>query len=667
MNLNTFHRPGDGCGRQPRPLRPGFRALWPLTIVIAATPTPPASQSQINFIDASEIAGIAFKHSNGASGDKHLPETMGAGAGWIDFDGDGRLDLYLVDSGRLPATGSADSEGAAQAALRSARDADHREAGDDGRNLLYRGVGEGVFTIAATAAADDDGYGMGVTAADYDNDGWLDLYVTNFGPNVLLRNNGDGSFSRVENAATGDNRWSASAVWSDLDADGWLDLYVTNYIAYDIANARYCEEPLRDTRSYCHIDLFDGVADQLFHNNGDSDFEDVSAAAGVVNAAEDKGLGVVTGDLNDDGRIDMYVANDTAQNFLYVHTAVARPRNQAGGESDPDGSHALGFEDIGLFSGTGYSEDGKAQAGMGTNAADLDGDGSLEILVTNFAFEPNNLFRRITPGAYVDDTYALGLGEASLPTLGFGITAADFDGDGDTDVAVANGHILDNVAELKDNATYAQSNHLFTNQLTDLRRAALREGQTIAPAALSRGFSTASAAWRPTRELLVETGADAGPGFALSEVSRGLAAGDADGDGDPDLVVTNSAGRARYLRNDSTSAQPPNQRAVLRLRGRGSSRDALGAVVIVTPLGGDPDSDGAAGSGQRRDVRSASSYCSQDSMDLYIGLGKSRRARVEIRWLDGRVETINAINAGQLTLIVEGRGAIATAALRPSS
>lgn len=592
-----------------RAFQRGGRRLLAVPLLLAAPAM--AQQDAPSFVDATARAGIDFVHDTGARGDKHLPETMGGGVAWLDFDNDGTDDVYLVQSGPLPGDGAAPRG-----------------------NVLFRNDGHGNFRSRAVGI-EDAGYGMGAAAADFDGDGWVDVYVTNFGPNALYRNNGDGTFTRLQ-AGVEDPRWSASAAWGDLDLDGLADLFVTNYLLYDLATAPYCGRQDLGVRSYCHVDLFDGVADALFRNRGDGRFDDVAEAAGVAQAAEGKGLGVAMADLDRDGTTDIYVANDTQQNFLYLNRGDWR------------------FVDEGLFSGAGYSDAGKAQAGMGVVIADLDGDAGDEILVTNFAFETNNLYRLLAPGSYLDETYLLGLGEPGLATLSFGISAFDADADGDLDVAVANGHILDNVSEVQDNAAYAQPNHLFVNRLTALRRAALDSG------ALAAGAAPAGpSGWRPRSDLLRESHAAAGPGFALVEVSRGLAVGDADGDGLADLAVVNSGQPARLLRNDTAGGE----RLVLRLRGRAANRDALGARVVVIPgVDGDASAvaDGARGFAQLREVRSADSYCSQSSTDLHIGLGTSSHARVEIVWPGGESQVIERVEAGQRLVIVQGRPPVGT-------
>ena len=583
------------------PFRPIRRHRVPMAVLLclllpAAGPTQDAGA--LRFVDVTAESGLDFVHERGARGAKHLPETMGAGVVWVDYDGDGDQDLYLVQSGPLPV-------------------AEEPPLG----NMMFRN--DSGHLTPVRAGAEHSGYGMGVAAADWDGDGFTDLFISNLGPDVLLRNNGDGTYSVQVSSGIEDARWSASAAWGDLDLDGLADLYVTKYVVYDFATALACGEQQFENRSYCHIDLFVADTDTVYRNAGDGTFEDRSDQAGVTNAVEGKGLGVVIGDVTGDGYPDIYVANDTQQNFLYVNRG--------------DWS----FEEQGLFSGTGYSESGAGMAGMGTDMADLDGDGRAEILVTNFAFENNNLYREVAPGAYLDESSSLGFGGPGFAALSFGITTLDADADGDIEIAVANGHILDNVTTVQDNTTYPQRNHLFENHLTDMRRARLASGDASARAT----------GWRPEANLFTEGSMAAGSGFASIDVSRGMATGDLDGDGLPDLAVTNSGGPARLLAN---RAPAPGHRLVVRLRGRASNRDALDAQVTVTPVGGDPGEDGAAGFAQLKSVRSGSSYLSQGAADLYFGLAASDAARVEIRWPDGELQAIESVAADQLLLVIQG-------------
>jgi hypothetical protein len=597
----------------------------------ASTPT------AMTFEDVSDSAGIDFIHTMGRSARKHLPETMGSGVAWLDYDADGIWDLYFVDSGFLWDSSGIEAQAAAEHPVMD--------------NALYRGLAVGTFSRATDAGVADAGFGQGVTAADYDGDGWTDLYVTNYGANTLYRNNGDGTFSDVTSAAgVGDTGWGVSASWGDLNGDNLPDLYVVNYLVYDLETAPYCRDQAKGILSYCHVDLFEGQRDVLYLNRGDGTFVDITNDAGLAIAGpiEGKGLGVVMGDINEDGHIDIYVANDMTRNFLFQNRGD------------------LTFEDFGLAAGVGFSYEGMPQAGMGVDLGDMDGDGHLDIVVTNFDSQSNNLYRAHGPGFFLDDAYTVGIGESSFRQLGFGVAMIDLDGDGDLDLPVANGHILEVIQQLKANITYEQPNQVFRNRLDELRAEAIAGGELaprdspesrIGPEIFGQDVS-GDTRWRPHGALLIDASETAGAAIVRERVSRGLAFADIEGDGWPDLAISNSDGPAEVLRNTTARA---NQRLTLRLRGRRSNREAFGARVWVTPVS--PDGS-VAGFTQSFEVKSASSYCSQNATDLYIGLGQAGMADVEIRWPSGDIERLGALTAGQLALIVQGRGQVASVPLR---
>lgn len=587
-------------GRWPATTRP-----WPGLLCAAvalgsptgATPSrPPGAGVQtaavaIRFVDVATERGLDFVHTAGKTADKHLPETMGSGAAWLDYDSDGAWDLYFVDSGVLedttPMTPPSPTAGA---------------------NRLYRATPSGTYAAAEQAGLGDRGYGMGVAVADYDADGWVDVYVTNFGADALFRNNGDGSFANVTaQLGVGDARWGASAGWGDLDHDGFPELYVSNYLVYDTDAPMVCSRPLDGLRIYCAPQVFDGVEDVLYHNIAGTRLEAITTRAGVANAADGKGLAVSITDIDGDGLEDVYVANDATRNFLY--------RN----EGD------LRFEDQGLFSGTGLSQTGQPQSGMGIDVGDLDGDGTLEIGVTNFFREPVNLFKTVGAGVYFDESFNMGIGEATAQTLGFGIAFIDIDSDTDLDIVVANGHVLDHRDD------YAQPNQLFLNLAAQQRTGVESAGQLF-------------------REITELVGSDLG----TLGVSRGLAYGDTNADGRADLLITNNDQAPQLLVNTTTS---PNGRLVLRLRGRTSNRDGLGAHVTITSPASDTSD---AQFRQIFDVKAAASYLSQSTTDLYVGLGAAREAAIEIRWPDGQIDTVQAVPSGQLVLLRQGLGVVAT-------
>ena len=448
-----------------------------------APDTPAADARGLSFIDATEASGLRFRHDAGLSEAKQLPETMGAGAAIADFDEDGHLDLYLVQSGPLPL--SADRSGAPP-------------------NELWLGAGDGTFERADCGAGAHRGYGQGVTCGDYDGDGHLDLYVTNLGPDVLLRGDGRGSFEeRTGPAGLGDERWNAGATFFDADGDGDLDLYVTAYLDYDVHDPQFCGERKPGWRSYCHPDHYAGLRDRYWRNRGDGTFEELTEAAGLSDSAG-KGLGVVASDFDGDGDLDLYVANDSVENRLWTNRG--------------DGT----FEDGTLISGTGVNAFGMTEAGMGLATGDLDQDGDVDLYVTNFDDESNTFYRNDGEGFFTDVTDSSGLEATSRLPVGFGTVAADLDDDGDLDIAVANGHIIDNIHLYNDSKTWAQRPLLFEG---------LGGGR----------FRDASA--------------QSGDLCASEFVGRGLYTGDLDEDGDLDLLLTENDGPARVFLNEGSAPQ----------------------------------------------------------------------------------------------------------------
>ena len=460
-------------------------------------------QAGPRFYDATEEAGIEFEHVNGANGRKFVIETVGPGAGFFDYDGDGRLDIYLVNGAAVPGT-------------------EYEKAP---RNALYNNEGDGTFADAtAKAGVGDTGYGMGCAVGDIDNDGDLDLYVTNFGANVLYRNEGDGTFAdATTSAGVGDERWGSSSAFADVDRDGFVDLYVGNYHNFSYENHRVCAEGGSGLQLYCGPEAFDGVADVLYRNKGDGTFADVSELSGVA-SAEGKELGVVFGDVDLDGDPDLYLANDKTLNFLYLN----------------DGSGC--FKEDGLLTGTAYNEDGDVEAGMGVDMGDYDNDGDLDLFVTNFQWETNTLYNNLGDGSFVDETFVVGLGKGSIPYLAWGTRFFDVDNDGDLDLFIANGHLESDVEDYE-NATFPQRNQLFLN---------LGTGRY--------------------EEYIPNEGA-----LALKRVSRGAAIGDYDDDGDLDVLVANVTSRPNLLRNDG----PGGHWLLLQLEGRTSNRAGIGARVEV--------------------------------------------------------------------------------------
>jgi hypothetical protein len=378
----------------------------------------------VRFVDVATESGVDFKHNNGARGERFLPETYGSGGAFLDYDGDGWLDLYLVNGGRIP--------GLSDVPL--------------ARNELYHNGGDGSFVRRADAAGVGDvGYGMGATVGDYDNDGDPDLYVTNFGPNVLYQNRGDGTFVDVS-IGVDDGGWGTSAAFVDVDLDGDLDLYVGNYVEYPITDPLICRVGNSGERLYCDPRKFEGQSDRLYINGGSESgwgFVDRTRAMGL-HGVQGKQLGVIFGDYDLDGDPDLYLANDMTPNMLY--------RN--------DGGH---FVEKGLASGTSLNHEGGIEAGMGVDMADADGDGRADLFVTNFQWESNTLYRNLGHGFFTDATVASGINKTSMTYLGFGTRFFDYDNDGDLDLFVANGHVYDNVKKVDHASSYAQRNQLLEN------------------------------------------------------------------------------------------------------------------------------------------------------------------------------------------------------------
>jgi hypothetical protein len=496
--------------------KPGF---WPLSCAPLLLAIGAAAASDVQFTDVTTAAGIDFKHENSATSSKYLVETMGGGVALLDYDNDGRLDVFFTNGakiddpmpdGRLP-------------------DKSDRKFW----NRLYRQKDDGTFIDvtekAGLTGAAQNRYGMGVAVGDYDNDGFEDLYVTNYGSNTLYRNNRDGTFADVTRSAgvaAGD--WSASAGFFDYDNDGRLDLFVTRYVEWSFQNNRYCGEKKPGFRAYCHPDNFDGIGNLLYHNNGDGTFSDVSSKAGVSDASG-KGLGVSFADYDDDGLMDVYVANDSVQSFLY--------HNNGNGT----------FTELGLLAGVGFNEDGKTFAGMGVDFSDYDNDGHPDVFVTDLSNERYRLFRHNGDGSFRDVTNVSGIGGVTLPFSGWSTRLIDYDNDGWKDIFVAQGHVMDTIEKTAPNLKYMQPLLLLRNESAHFTR--------VAP----------------------------GEVFQKDWAGRGAAFGDLDNDGDIDVVVGNVGERAVVLRNDGG-----NRRNWLAIRavGTSSNRDGIGCRVKIVAASG---------------------------------------------------------------------------------
>lgn len=576
----------------------------------------------VQFADVTAQAGISFTHTNGAAGEYLLIETTGAGGAFFDYDNDGDLDIYLVDGFDLQGIRSvpinlvyqqgdhywvrepnqdrgARSRDAAQYAVALSPRPD--SASVSPRNVLYRNNGDGTFTdTGPESKTGDTGYGMGCAAADYDNDGDQDLYVTNYGPNVLYQNNGDGTFAdATEQAVVGASQWSTSAAFFDYDNDGVIDLYVTNYVDFTVETNKVCGGYVRTnsqgyraiieaTRSHCAPLEYGGVPDVLYHNNGDGTFADVSVAAGIDDPSG-KGLGVVALDYDGDGDQDLFVANDGTPNFLYQNLG--------------DGT----FENAALKKGVAYNGVGESEAGMGVDFGDYDNDSDFDLFVANFSYETNTLYRN-EGGFFKDVTAAAGLADPSHRFLGFGTNFLDYDNDSDLDLYVANGHVQDKIALFQSGVEYMQEHQLFRND----------GGGSYAEA------SSISGEW-----------------FLHKQISRGAAFGDYDGDGDVDVLVTNCGGEAKLVRNDGGNRE---NWLMVRTMGTHSNRDGIGTRVRVV----------AEGLEQVRQVRSGSSYLTASDPRLHFGLShRTRIDLVEVRWPSGLVQRLEQVPVNQVLVIEE--------------
>ena len=481
----------------------------PASVIIAIfisslyCPTAPAEQI---FIDRTDTAGLTFVHTDGRSGLRLFNEFLGSGGGFFDYDNDGDLDIYFVNG-----------------AIQTDNPANRAQP-----NTLYRNNGDGTFTdVTEEAGVGSTAYGTGATVADYDNDGDLDLYVTNFGEDQLYQNNGDGTFTDVTtHTGVGNPNWGTSCAFADVDNDGHLDLYVANYAVYAPENDIRCEE--RGVHVYCGPHAYPAVHDTFYKNNGNGTFTDMSNLFRSSDLHPQHGLGVTFGDYDTDGDIDLYVANDQDPNFLF--------QNNGNGN----------FLEVALFSGVCYNDMGKEEAGMGTDFGDYDNDGRLDLTVSNYQTETNTVYHNHDGAFFTDNTITSGIAEVTHGYLGWGIKFFDYDNDGHQDIFVANGHLMDNITVLEKHVRYPQRNLLFRNG---------GDGTFV----------------NVTSEI---------DGLALEKVSRGAAVGDYDNDGDLDILVTNCNQRPDLLQNVVGNQ---NNWIQIQVVGQKSNRSGIGArIKIVT-------------------------------------------------------------------------------------
>jgi hypothetical protein len=556
--------------------RKGCKALWPIFFALLR-----AAGAEEVFVDVTEKAGIHFVHVNGAVGAKHLYETMIGGGGWFDFDGDALLDLYLVQ-------GHGDSN--------------HAYLPGKEANVLYRNKGDGTFEdVTERAGVGDHHYGCGLAVGDIDNDGDTDLYVTNYGPNVLYLNNGNGTFTDVtEEAGVGCDLWSSSAAFADIQNDGLLDLYVATYINYDPRVHKACTGNRLKIPGYCHPNKFDGAPDRLYLNLGNHRFQDISKTAGVAIAGRilSKGLGVLPTDFDGNGLVDFFVANDSVPDFLW--------RNLGNNK----------FEDAALEAGVALNSVGQPTASMGIDGGDVNGDGLIDYMVTNFSQEADTLFLAEGGGFFKDGTLQAGLAEVTYLPLGFGMKLFDYDHDGDLDIYIAEGHILDNVEILYPGAglTFAQPDQLLQND---------GKGHF-------RDVSAASGAW-----------------FQQAYVGRAAAFADYDNDGDIDIFVVNLGQRGVLLQNRSADG---NHWVGLELKANAPcNRSAYGSRVDLKVAGREIPVP--------LEIRTTASYLAANDPRQVVGLGKEGKPEwARVRWADGLVEVFKTLRLDSYNLLERGRG-----------
>jgi hypothetical protein len=537
------------------------------------------------FIDITKQAGLnKFHHRSGAPEKTTIIETPGSGVALLDYDNDGWLDIYLLNGSTIPA-------------LKGKEPAP--------RAMLLHNNHDGTFTdVTEKAGVANQRWGFGVAIGDYDNDGWPDIYVSNYGKNRLYHNNHDGTFTDVaEKAGVALGGWSAGPTWGDYDHDGLLDLFVPGYVKYDPDHppgsgtatvASFCQ--FRGVNVMCGPRGLAGERDHLFHNNGDGTFTDVSEKAGVSDPKAFYGLASVFIDVDDDGWVDLAVANDSTPNYLY--------------KNRHDGT----FEDVSYLSGFALSEDGREQASMGIAVGDFNRDGKADFYVTSFSDDYNTLYINDGDGNFTDRTFKYGLGEPTIPFLGWGVVALDFDNDGLTDLFVANGHVYPGVDQQDWGTTWAQRPQLFRNL----------DGK-----------------------LFAEVPPATGSGLAQVLTGRGAAVGDLFNDGHLDVVINNMDSTPTLLRNVSSNG---NHWIGFRLIGGPKSpRDAIGAKVFVT----------TGNKRQRADVFSGGSYGSSSDQRIHFGLGAAEKIdRIEIHWPSGLKQELAIPGVDRIFTVAEGKGIV---------
>ena len=528
------------------------------------------------FKDVADIQLLNFVHDHGGTGEYYYIESMGSGVCLFDYDNDGDLDAYFLQGASLP---GGDKEITLE-------------------NKLYRNEGKIWIDVTEKAGVGDQNYGIGCACADYDNDGDTDLYVTNYGPDVFYHNNGDGTFIDVTLKVGIDNpHWATSAAFFDSDNDGWLDLYVTNYVDFSIENNPWCVGPVQVPkngslfiRSYCDPDYFEGVEDMFYHNDGQGNFSDWSVRSGI-NKARGKGLGVVPGDIDNDGDMDIYVANDKVMNLLFINDGLGH------------------FTEKALFTGVGFNENGRAEAGMGVDFGDVNRDGWPDLFVTNFSGETNTLYLNEKNGFLVDATFRTGLGHPSIHLLGFGTKFVDLDLDGWLDIFVVNGHVIDNIQLFNQDYQHAQQKQIFINQ---------------------------------GNGIFLDKSESIGGDLLEPMVGRGAAFGDIDNDGDIDIAISNNNGKANLLLNEG---KPKGHWIGFKLEGKTCNREAIGSKLKITTDSGF----------QVAWVNPAASYLASNDLRVLFGLGPDEMVTsLEVQWPGFGKDLFKNLTSNSYYRIVQG-------------
>ena len=554
----------------------GLRARSVLACTLSAAllaSLKPSEQSRIAFENRQERSGVTFVLNNGTTDDKPIIDSTLGGVALLDYDNDGYLDIFFTNGASIPSLNKSNPAFS---------------------NRLYHNNHDGTFTeVTGRAGVTGEGYSMGAAAADYDNDGWTDLYVTGVNRNILYHNNRDGTFTDVTEKAGvtgifgGKKLWSVSAAWIDYDNDGLLDLFVTNYLEWSPENSRVCG--LLGKRLSCPPSLYKGESNILYHNNGDGTFTDVSAASGIAECIG-KGMGVAIADYDGDGWTDIFVANDNERNFLF--------KNRRG----------QGFDEVGVESFVAYTDDGVPVSSMGVDFRDWSNSGRPGLFVTALGGETFPLFRNEDRKIFTMATYESGIGFASFKMSGWGAGIYDFDNDGYKDLFSANSHVSEN-ADVNPQQQYRQPNSVFQN----LRNATFQD-----------------------------VSAEAGPAVRLRAAHRGAAFGDLDNDGKVDVVISAIGSPAELLYNTSTGG---NHWIAIETVGTKSNRDGIGTRIKLT---------GESGLVQYNEVTTAGSYASSSDKRAHFGLGRDSLVKeIELRWPSGTLQVLRNVKAEQILKVTE--------------